>query len=276
MNIGLLLPVDKKKWKPISLETRTVEILESINVIVCYVHCSSYEMISRQGIRKRLKTKLDRIYGEKNVWPILEHPGLKGFYQNDDYHFDEILRDVAICRLDDVINRIKGMGNLSNKEILVTGQSAHLEHAIEKLITKVKTMNILIPEGVSEPFEAEKAFVETGIPVHITTDFDILNRVKLWLRFPDDHESFDILPQKFSGTIVDFGAMKVIDTRIRKIFSVNIEFSDVIKRRLGQNILGSLEKGALEGFIIAACANAWDINVAEASELLNMRLSFQS
>ncbi len=276
MNIGLLLPVEKKKWKPISLETRTVAILESINVVVCFVHCSGYDIISRQVVRKRLKAKLDRIYGEKNVWPILEHPSLKGFFQNDDYRFEEILRDVAIYRIDDVISKIKGIGNFTNKEILVTGQSAHLEFAIEKLITKVKTMNILIPEGVSEPGEAEKAFAETGIPVHITTDFDILNRVRLWFRFPGDHESFDILPEKFSGTIVDFGAMKIIDTKLRKIFSVSIEFSDKIKRRLGQHILCSLKKGTLEGFIIAVCANAWDISIAEASKLLEIRFSFQS
>lgn len=276
MNIGLLLPVIKKKWKSISLETRYVEVLENINLVVCYISCLGTDTISRKGTRKKLKAKLDRIFGEKNAWPILEHSLVKGFYQSEDYHFEEVLREVALCRADEVVNEIKGLGILANKEILVTGKSEHLEYAIEKLITKVKTMNILIPEGVSEPREAEKAFEETGIPVHITTDFEILNRVKLWLRFPFDHESFDILPEKFTGTIVDFGVMKVIDTKLRKIFSINIEFSDKIKRRLGQQILNSLEKGALEGFIVAVCANAWDISVAEASALLDMKLSFQA
>lgn len=276
MNLGLLLPVDKKKWKPISLETRTIQILENINLVVCYVFCSGHETISGYGARKRLRARLDRIFGEGNVWPILEHPNIKGFFQNDDYRFDEILREVALCRLYEVISKIKGIGILANKEILVTGQSVHLEYAIEKLITKVKTMNILIPEGVSEPHEAERAFAETGIPIHITTDFDILNRVGLWFRFPDDHESFDDLPEKFSGIIVDFGAMKIIDTKIKKIFSISIEFSDKIKRRIGQQILSSFEKGVLEGFIIAVCANAWDISAAETSALLDMRLSFQS
>ncbi|HHW22851.1 MAG TPA: hypothetical protein GXX26_08225 [Clostridiaceae bacterium] len=276
MNIGLLLPVKKKKWKPVSLEIRYVEILEDINLVVCYISCLGSDAIYRKGTRRRLKAKLDAMFREGNVWPVFEHSWIKGFYQSKDYRFDEILREVAVGRTDEIISKIKGLGILANKEILVTGQSAHLEYAIEKLITKVKTMNILIPEGASEPREAEKAFAETGIPVHITTDFDILKRVRLWLRFPDDHESFDVLPERFDGTIVDLGAMKIIDTKLRKIFSINIEFSDRIKRRIGQQILNSLEKGALEGFMVAVCANAWDISVSEASVLLDMRLSFQS
>jgi hypothetical protein len=276
MNIGLLLPAPKKKWKPVSLEVRYIEISENVNLVVCYLSCLGSDVINRRGTRKRIKARIDAIFQGSYVWPVLEHPLVKGFYQCEDYRFDEILREVAVGRTDEILGKIKGLGILANKEILVTGQSEHLEYAIEKLITKVKTLNILIPEGASEPREAEKAFAETGIPVHITTDFDILERVRLWLRFPDDHESFDVLPERFDGTIVDIGAMKIIDTKLRKIFSINIEFSDRIKRRIGQQILNSLEKGALEGFIAAVCANTWDISVSEASILLDMRLSFQS
>lgn len=276
MNIGLLLPVEKRKWRSVSFKIHSVRILEDINLIVCFISCLGSDAISRQGTRKRLKARLDRIYGKGKVWPVLEHTLVKGFYQSGDRRYHEILREVALYRVDEIVNRIKGLGALANKEVLVTGQPAHLEHAIEKLVTKVKTMNILIPEGASEPREAERAFAETGIPIHITTDFDILNRVRLWLRFPDDHEIFDALPERFEGFIVDLGAMKIIDTKLRKIFNICIEFSDRIKRRLGQQILNSLEKGALEGFLVEVCANAWDISVAEASALLDMRLSFQS
>ena len=133
-----------------------------------------------------------------------------------------------------------------------------------------------IPEDMEAPAEAEKAFLETGIPVHITNDKDVLNRNKIWLRFPGDHESFDALPQKFKGIIIDLEALKIIDTKLRKIFSIHIEFSDRIKRRLGQQLLSTWEKGVLEGFVAAVCAENWKMSVTEASTRLGTRISFNS
>jgi len=276
MNIGLLLPARKKKWGSASLKICSVNITDGIDLVICYVSCPEAGSFLRPGTIKRLRARLDRILEEGNVWPVLAHPDLGGFYQSGYNRFDDIIRKIAISRADEVVSSIRGLGILTNQEILVTGEPVYLERSIEKFITKVKTLNILIPEGENEPAEAERAFAETGIPVHITTDFDILHRVRLWLRFPGDHESFDVLPGKFSGTIVDFGAMKVIDTILRKIYIINIEFSDRIKRRIGQQILSSLEKGVLESFIVAACAEAWNVRVTEASSMLGIRLSFKS
>jgi len=276
MNIGLLLPARKKRWESASLKFCSINITDGIDLIVCYISCPEAGSFFRAGAVKRLRARLDRILEEGNVWPVLEHPDLGGFYQAGDSSYDSITQKVAISRADEVVGSIRGLGNLASQEILVTGRPAYLEQAIEKFITKVKTLNILIPEGESEPAEAEKAFAETGIPVHITTDFDIVRRVRLWLRYPGDHESFDELPGKFTGTIVDFGSMKLIDTKLRKIYSINIEFSDRIKRRIGQQILNSLEKGVLESFIVAACAEAWNIMVPEASSMLGIRLSLKS
>lgn len=276
MKIGLLLPVVKKRWKPLSIRTYKLEAIEGLEFVVCLLPCVDSETLLHMGNIKRIRAKLDRLFEENLVWPILEHPKLHGLYQNDLSFISRVISDVVNDRFCEVLKIIKGVGTLSNKEILVTGLSHHLEYSIERLITKVKTINILIPEGMEEPAEAEKAFLETGIPVHITTDKDVLNRSNIWLRFPDDHVSFDDLPQKFKGIIVDLGAMKIIDTKLRKIFSVNIEFSDRIKRRLGQQLLSAWEKGVLEGFVIAVCANAWEINVTEASVRLGTRISYNS
>ncbi len=276
MNIGIILPVSKKRWKPVTLKSYRIELIEDLGVVVCLLPYKTSEVIQRTGLKKRLKTKLDRIFEKQNIWPVLEHPEIGGFYQVDTSAFAGVIKLLAIRRFADILALIKGVGALINKEILVTGSSEYLEHAIEILITKVKTVNILIPEGVSEPIEAEKAFLETGIPVHITTDHDVLNRTEIWLRFPDDNEGFDVLPQKFKGIIIDFGAMKVIDTKLQKIFGLGIEFSDSIKRRFGQQLLNAWEKGVLEGFIILVCANAWNINDSEAFERLEMGFSFLS
>lgn len=276
MNIGILLPVTKKWWKPVTLKTYPIEITADLNIVVCMLPFNDTEAICLPGFRKRFKVKLDRIFEEQNAWPVLEHPDIRGFYQGDTSFFAEVIELLALQRFSDILSAIQGVGSLINKEILVTGSSEYLERAIEILITKVKTINILIPKGVSEPIEAEKAFLETGIPVHITTDYDVLNRTGIWIRFPDDNENFDELPQMFKGLIVDFGAMKIIDTKVKKIFGISIEFSDRIRRRMGQQLLNSWGKGVLEGFIILACANAWDINESEVFKRLEMRFSFLS
>ncbi len=276
MNVGILLPVRKKWWKPVTLKTYPIEIADNLNLVVCLLPFNDSEAMCLPGFRKRFKARLDRILYEQNIWPVLEHPLISGLYQVDSSVFCETAKTLSLHLFYEVLSAIKGVGALINKEILVTGSTEYLEHAIEILITKVKTINILIPKGVNEPVEAERAFLETGIPVHITTEYDVANRTGIWIRFPDDNESFDVLPQRFKGIIVDLGEMKIIDTKAQKVFSLCIEFSEKVKRRLGQQLLNTWEENVLEGFIILVCANAWDMSEAEVFKRLEMRFSFIS
>lgn len=292
MNIGLILPAKKNREHKLfpklyqamhsyiltthSIEIYQIELMEGLNLLVCSTPLYNYGELIHISTRKKLKAKLDRIFEEGMAWPVLEHPDVKGIYGPHEFEYNEAILEVVVNRFVEVLMLIHGIGDFSSREISVTGGSAHLEYAIAKLITKVKSMNILLPEGIQEPFEAEEAFAETGIPVHITTDHEVLNRSAVWLRFPEDNESFDALPENFNGIIVDFGDMKIIDTKNKKIFNIVVEFSEKIKRKLGQSILSSWGEGVLEGAIIKVCANAWDINCTEASIKLGMKLSFKS
>lgn len=273
MNIGLLLPVTKKWWKPLSIKTYKVAAIQNLSFVVCLFPCNNIKDFFHSGKIKRNKAKIDRLFEENSAWPILEHPKLSGLYQNDLSFIQIVTQRIVIDRFYELLKSIRGLGHFNNMEILITGLPRYLEHAIQKLITKVKTINILIPEGMEEPVEAERAFWETGIPVHITNDKDILGRNRVWLRFPQDHHSFDALPQEFNGTIIDFETLKIIDTRVEKIYNINIEFSEVIKRKLGQKLLGTWKKGELEGFVIAMYACFCDINEVEASVRLGTRIT---
>jgi hypothetical protein len=294
MNIGLILPArpeNKKEsgiffwifkalgsvmFNKLRLETHHIELLDGLNLVICSIPVNKPEMISHEGVLKKLKAKLEKKFEEERAWPILEHPAVKGLINPQEFRFDETIAEVAIDRFPEVLKLMQGIGDLCTKEVTVTGGSSYLEYAISKLITKVKTLNLLLPEGSCEPGEAEQAFVETGIPVHITSDSEVLNRTAVWLRFPDDDVSFDSLPESFHGMIADFSAMKIIDTRNKKIFTVTLEFSDKIKRKIGHSNLDGWGKGVLEGVIITVCANAWDIGVTDTSIRLGMRLSFNS
>jgi len=277
MNIGLLLPVRKKWWKPVTFKTYPIEIADDLNLVVCLLTVNDNEVSRLPGVSKRLKFRLDRILENQKIWPILEHPFFNGLYQVDTSVFGKAVKALALQLFHEVISAIKGLGTLINKEILVTGSSEYLEHAIEILITKVKTINILIPKGVNEPVEAERAFLETGIPVHITTDHDVVNRTGIWIKFPDDDdEYFDALSRNIKGIILDLDAMKIIDTRARKIFNICAEFSDKVKRRLGQQLLKTWEKNVLEGFILTVCSKAWNMKESEVFKQLEMRFSFIS
>jgi hypothetical protein len=139
----------------------------------------------------------------------------------------------------------------------------------------VKSINILLPEGSEEPEEADLAFEETGIPVHITTDPEVLNRTALWIRFPFDHEGFDALPESYEGLIIDLGARKVIDTKAKTIMSIGLELSERMKRELGRSILEGFDTDSLAGFLIGYCINAWGKNASEASNRLGVRLSLK-
>lgn len=293
MNIGLIMPakMEKKEIRVLKrpyraicslfsstlpIETHQVELTEELHLVVCSILFRDPEILSHEGMRKKIKAKLDKVFEEERAWPILEHPEVRGLYNLQKYRFDEAIFEVVINRFLDVLKLINGIGDLSTREISVTGESSHLEYAINGLITKVKCINILLPVGSQEPNEAEQAFEETGIPVHITTDYEVLNRTSLWIRFPNDHPSFDSLPECYKGLIVDFGNMKIIDTKNKKIFTIIVEFSDKIKRKIGHTILNAWEEGVLESAFITLCANAWDISVTEASMRLGMRISFKS
>jgi hypothetical protein len=293
MNIGLILPAAEKndtKALPRLLSkmgeflssrclftSQTIELMDGMAFEVITLNRQTQEILANEGLRKKLKFRLHRYLEEARIWPVLEHPDLNGLYDPHHYAMDEaVVKEIVVNRFQEVLSLIQGVGDLSSKEITVTGGSTHLEHAIAKLVTKVKVMNLLLPEGSLEPSEAELAFMETGIPVHITTDWEVLNRSALWLRFPFDDARFDELPQKYRGIIVDFGEAKIIDTKNRKIFSVYPEFCDRIKRKIGHNILGSWPKGVLESVVISVCSNAWDKSVTDTSIRLGMRLSFKS
>jgi hypothetical protein len=306
MNIGLILPVRQKDkdrskffglYKTMSslipatpmIGVQKIELAEDIGLVVCSVPLHTRDEMDGAFARKRLKQRIDRIFEEERVWPVIEHPDLMGLYCSHKKPrasieesaagkppVDESIAEIAADRFLEALKLVHGVGDLSSREIAVTGGSAHLEYAIARLITRVKSVNILLPEGSQSLDEAEKAFAETGIPVHITTDIDVLDRSSVWIRFPLDHISFDALPEIFRGVIVDIGNMKIIDTKNKKIFSIIVEFSDKMKRKLGQNILSFFGEGVLEGVIIAVCANVWNTSCTEASLRLGMKLSFKS
>ena len=293
MNIGLILPAAAKSdekalprllckmgdclFSRFFFSSQNIELMEGIALEVLTLNRQTQEILSNEGLKKKIRARIQKLFKDTRAWPVLEHPELKGLYDPHQYSINEaVVQEIVVNRFQEVLTLIQGIGDLSTREITVTGGSSQLEYAIAKLVTKVKAMNLLLPEGSIEPSEAELAFMETGIPVHITTDEEVLNRSALWLRFPFDHSRFDELPLKYQGIIVDFGEAKIIDTKIQKIFSIYPEFSDRFRRKIGHNILASWQKGVLESVVISVCANAWDLSVTETSMRLGMRLSFKS
>lgn len=308
MNLGLIIPVNQENqeqgvirgiFKAMSsliadtpdIGIKRIEIAEDVNLVVCSVLFHTPQKMDSDFTRKKLKQKLAKIFEEENIFIVAEHPDIKQFYCEYDnpeiqkkeefvksqaFHIDKLFPEIVSDRFLELLKLVNGVGDIKSREVTVTGSPEYLEYAISGLITRVKLVNILLPEENQSLYEAEKAFVETGIPVHITNDHEVLDRSALWIRFPFDHISFDVLPEIFSGIIIDIGDMKIIDTKNRKIFNIILEFSDRMKRKIGHNILCSFEEGVLEDILITSCRNEWKTTSAEASLRLGMKLSFKS
>ena len=289
MNLGIILPLNSRNAKPESMlprfpatlpfglpsiETEKIELPENINLIICNIPVACGNAMLGKSVLKRIKRKLDRIFLEEGVLSVLEHPAVQNLYGSDKARYDPYLTEIAVNRLPELLKSVQGGSNLNHMEITLTGSSRNLEYAITRLITSVKCINILIPEGFEEPEEAESAFLETGIPVHITNDPEVLMRTALWIRFPNDNESFDALPETYSGRIIDLGALKVIDTRIKRIYNICLELPGSYIRKMG-SIPDEFGFRRLPGFIAAYCSNAWDRSAAEVSIRLGMRLSLK-
>lgn len=257
------------------LEVSELEIFEDIILVICNIRMLNGNARADARLRSRIRKKLDVLFAEKGVWSVLEHPKIKGLYPARHELYALILGEVVVNRFVELFSIIRRVGRLCDKEVTITGPSAHLEYAIAKLITSVKSINILLPEGSEAPEEADLAFEETGIPVHITTDPEVLDRTDLWIRFPYDHESFDALPESYEGLIIDLGARRVIDTKAKTIMTIGLELSEKMKRGLGRDILEGFDSDSLAGFLIDYCINAWGKNASEVSIRLGMRLSLK-
>lgn len=290
MNLGMILPHEANHGKetgkvtrrilsalsvvPPCIGIRRIMLDPNISLVICSIPYSRGRSSQNNGPDRRLKQRLDRILAEEGVLSVIEHPDIKNLYGSHKTRYESYLTDIAVSRFTELLGIVhRGMG-LGRMEITVTGCQRHLEYAITRLISLVKTINVLIPEGFREPGKAEEAFDETGIPVHITTDPGVLRRTPLWIRFPDDHESFDCLPAVYTGRIIDLGALKVIDTRAKRIYDICLELPESILGETGP-LPDQLRYLRLPGFLAANCANAWGESAAEASIRLNMRLNLK-
>jgi len=257
---------------PISI--RRTQLDANIGLLTCSIPCQGGSPLGRKWLNRRLKRKLDRIFAEEGVLSVIEHPDVKGLYGSHKTRYEAYLAEIAVYRFTELLGIVHRGPGLNRVEVTVTGNQRHLEFAITRLISLVKTINILIPEGFEEPGKAEEAFEETGIPVHITTDPEVLNRTPLWIRFPNDHASFDSLPEVYFGRIVDLGALKIIDTRAKRIYDICLELPEPL---FGEAVPlpDQFRYRRLPAFIAANCANAWGTSAAEASIRLNMRLNLK-
>lgn len=256
------------------VDIKRVQIDPHVGLVICRIPYQKGENFGRRFINRRLKRKLDRIFAEEGVLSVIEHPDIRNLYGSHKARYESVLREIAVSRFTELLSMAYRGAGLNRIEVTVTGCQRHLEYAITRLISMVKTINVLIPEGFAEPGTAEEAFDETGIPVHITTDPGVLNRTPLWIRFPNDHESFDSLPGAFLGRIVDLGALKIIDTRAKRIYDICLELPEQL---LGEAEALPYQFGymKLPAFIAANCANAWGESATEASIRLSMRLNLK-
>lgn len=280
MNLGIIVPQKPGNAKVygiwhIPIFCYRIEVVENMNLVICNIPLTVGNAMLVAKYMRRVKGRLDKLLMKEGVMAVLEHPSFTKLYGSHKANYDIYLKDIAVYRLPELIKVVKGTGDLSHIEVTLTGGSRNLEYAISKLITSVRCINILLPEGISESQEAELAFAETGIPVHITTDPEVLNRTALWIRFPSDHESFDCLPSHYSGRIIDLGELKVIDTRTKRIYNICLELADRIVTQIGFDLCDELGINRLSGFVTAYCSNAWEKSPAEVSIRLGMRLSIK-
>jgi len=286
MNLGIILPRESSPGRTGNLTRRILSALSiapphigvsrvqldpGISLVICRIPYPPGRSEEQRRPGRRLKRRLDRILAEEGVLSVIEHPAIRDLYGSHKARYESCLADIAVSRFAELLGIAHRGAGLRRIEVAVTGSQRHLEYAITRLITLVKTVNVLIPEGFREPGGAAQAFEETGIPVHVTSDPAVLDRTPLWIRFPNDHESFDSLPAVYRGRIIDLGALKVIDTRAKRIYDICLELPGCLLDETGP-LPDGMRYRRLPAFIAANCANAWGESAAEASVRLGMRL----
>ncbi len=227
------------------------------------------------GAVNRMGHELNEAFLELGVCSVLEHPKVKKLCLKawDGSPLEASL--LNITRLESILDQIQGLGDLTKKEIALTGDPGVMERAVGNLINRVKSVNLLMPAGWEEPRGVALAFEETGIPIHLTDDPEVLSRTPLWLRFPGEDGQFDAMTAGYKGIIFDVEELKLLDTKNKKIFMLRPEFSLAMKRKIGLGMLRAFDPGILEKFIALACARALNISGFGAMEILGMRMSFK-
>ena len=225
MNLGIILPRESSPGRTGNLTRRILSALSiapphigvsrvqldpGISLVICRIPYPPGRSEEQRRPGRRLKRRLDRILAEEGVLSVIEHPAIRDLYGSHKARYESCLADIAVSRFAELLGIAHRGAGLRRIEVAVTGSQRHLEYAITRLITLVKTVNVLIPEGFREPGGAAEAFEETGIPVHVTSDPAVLDRTPLWIRFPNDHESFDSLPAVYRGRIIDLGPSRLL------------------------------------------------------------------
>lgn len=284
MNLAVLDPSSEKKspkglmgifkgfLKTPDILIREVPVVNDLSLIICNIPVPNGNAMPYHRLKRRYTKRIERMLIENRVFACLAHQTLKGMIE---YAFpvdQSALHEIILHRFFEVLQQNKALGRLSRLEITVTGSPVNLEFALTKLISHVKYVNLLIPEGSREPGEAESAFEETGIPIHITSDTEVLDRTHVWIRFPNDAESFDTLPEAYGGIIFDVGALRWIDTQRKRIYAIAVELPESLKKEIGYEVIDRTGSDRLSAFLVSACSRLWNLTATDASIRLGMRL----
>ena len=195
---------------PLYIGIKRIQLHPGISLVVCSIPypCGCAGGHERPG--RRLKRRLDRILAEEGVLSVIEHPAVKNLYGSHKARYESCLIDIAVSRFTELLGMAYRGTGLGRIEVTITGSQRCLEYAITRLVPLVKTINVLIPDGFQEPGKAEEAFDETGIPVHITTDPEVLRRTLCGYGFPTIRKALTACPLSIMAELLIWGPSRLL------------------------------------------------------------------
>ncbi|NLX76649.1 MAG: hypothetical protein GXZ01_04645 [Clostridiaceae bacterium] len=159
------------------------------------------------------------------------------------------------------------------RTMTITLSGARKEYIRPKLVHVLKNFKIVnvidANSGMQEMWDEFMA--ETGVPVCITEDFGVLSRSHVWISYEETGIDYP-----FSGIKVDAGSKCIIYPGGSRQYRIGYSLGKKLMSKLGTKTVQRFNNLELTEFLLDMVVNSMDVSLAEAEEILGLKISIIS
>ena len=157
---------------------------------------------------------------------------------------------------------------LQDMTIALSGvQKAYLNYKLMSVLSNFKLVNVIGPDNQLQDFW-DNFMDETGVPVCVTEDFDVLARSDIWISFEQT-----VARNEFDGVKIEFATKNILCKKIKKQYNMKYMFQKKLMKKLGRGLLQRFEHHILSEFLLNIIIQGHDLTLPEAEKLLGLNIS---
>jgi len=240
--------------------------------IITMPHPEIYRIKNRTGKRLTIKKWIKAVKSNNIEKYLLEKP-LKEYMEGewaadgDGYIAESIRRNMHL------LFSMEPLRSLEMREMTVTLSGIKKQYIRPNLMTLLRNFRLVNVIGSDAEMDDiwDEFMAETGVPVCITGDFAVLSRSHVWILY--DEKDIDY---PFNGIKIAACEKNIIYPKYSRQYRIGYAFSRKLLKKLGVTLVQRFNNQLLAEFLLNMVINKKVISIAEAEELLGVKISILS